>query len=321
MKRIGILIISVLTLASCSNKKSENSIYSLIVSKDGKVIEETYFNGKTENDLVNVQSVTKSIISLLIGIAIDEGYIINEDVKIHTYFPEESALFDEDKRKITIKHLLNHTSGLYWNGYKEHNPFLKSQNPIKYVLKKELKDLPGQTYNYNSGGTHILSAIIEKATGMTTLQFATEKLFLPLQISDLDWEKLNDDISDGAGFGLSMKPIDLIKIGELLLNNGSYNGENILSNKWCDKSMDNQEKKETEWGIRNSKHGYGWYFATLNENDIYYAMGYGGQFIFVIPEKQMVIVSTHNSDTPNGIEQQADFIINSLPALLEKYDS
>lgn len=321
MRKIGIILVIALTLVRCSTKKSENSIYSLIISKDEKVLKESYFSGKTKNDLVNVQSITKSVVSLLIGIAIEEKYLQSEDIPIYTFFPKDSALFSEDKKKITLKHLLNHTSGLKWDGYKEHNSFLKSPNPTKYVLEKELVALPGQTYNYNSGGTHLLSVIIEKVTDKTTLEYANENLFQPLLIETLDWKKLNDGIYDGAGFGLSMKPIDLVKIGELLYNNGSYLETDVLSKTWIEKSKDNNEKLETKWGLRNSKHGYGWYSATINEIEIYYSMGYGGQFILVIPAKKMVIVSTHNSDTPNGIGQQVDFIKNYLPSILDKYDS
>lgn len=320
MKKIGILLSITIALTTCLSEKSEHNIYALIVSKDGKVVKENYFNGKTENNLMNVQSVTKSIVSILIGIAIDEGYIESEDVPVYTFFPEDSILFDGNKNKITIKHLLNHTSGLSWDGYNEHESFIKSKNPISYVLTKKLVDIPGHIYNYNSGGAHILSAIIEKATGMTTLQFATVKLFQPLGISEIEWNKLNDSIYDGAGFGLSMKPIDLIKIGELMLENGSYKGVNVLSKNWIEKSESNIEKMPTQWGIRNSKHGYGWYSARIQETEIFYAMGYGGQFIFVIPSKKMVIVAMHNSDTPNGIEQQVDFIKDSFPLILNEYD-
>jgi len=306
-----------LVILSCSSQQSENNIYALLIANEEKTIEDSYFNGKRPTDLMNVQSVTKSILSILVGIAIDKGYIANEDTPILNYFPEESDLFDGKKKEITIKHLLNHTSGLHWEGYKEHADFLQSQNPVKYVLEKEMEQVSGEKYNYNSGGTHLLSAILTKVTDKTTLEFAKEVLFEPLHIDSLHWSTLKDGIYDGAGFGLSMYPKDLIKIGKLVLNNGTIDGTQIISQKWIRKSFDNSEKKETRWGIRKSKHGYGWYSATYNEREVLYAMGYGGQFIFIIPSKKRIIVALHNSDTPTGIQQQVDFISETFPELIK----
>lgn len=303
----------------CSGLQSEQNIYALLVAKNSIIVEESYFNGKSPTDLLNVQSVTKSVISLLIGIAIEQGYIPNEDVPIHTFFPDNSEWFVGEKSNITIRHLLNHTSGLDWKGYPEHTEFINSQNPVGYVLLKELENIPGEKYNYNSGANHILSVIITKTTGRTTLKFANEMLFEPLQIEKIKWEKLNDGIYDGAGFGLSLLPRDLIKLGELVLAKGNIDDVQIISEVWMDKSFDLSEKKATNWGIRNSKHGFGWYAANYNTVDVFYAMGYGGQFIFIIPSKDFVLVSNHNADTPNGIRQQINFITERWPELLEKY--
>ncbi len=319
MKKIALLFLLIISVSGCSTNKSEQNIYALIVSKDGIIKEEKYFNGKSETDLMNVQSITKSILSLLIGIAIDSGQIENEEIPIYTFFPEYVDLFDSNKKQITIRHLLNHTSGLNWKGYKEHDSFLASQDQIKFILQKELVEDPGQVYNYNSGGTHLLSAIIEKATGESTMQFAQDKLFLPLEIFEINWDKLNDGFYDGAGFGLEMRPLDLVKIGALILNNGLYDGERVISSNWINKSININAKKETKWGIRNSLHGYGWYIANYQGEEITYSMGYGGQFIFILPTKNLVIVTSHNTDTLRGIGQQVAFIKHTLPEILSRY--
>ena len=315
IKKISTFLFSLL-IFSCSSQQSENNIYALLIANNDTLIEESYFNGKTPTALMDVQSITKSILSLLVGIAIDKEYIANENVPILTYFPEESELFTGKKKEITIKHLLNHTAGLNWKGYLEHEDFLQSQDPVKYVLAKEIENTPGEKYNYNSGGTHLLSVIISKVTGKTTLDFAKEVLFKPLQIDSLNWSKLNDGIYDGAGFGLSMNPKDLIKIGQLMLDNGNIGGNQIISQNWIRKSFDVSEKKATNWGIRKSKHGYGWYSAVNDEREIFYSMGYGGQFIFIIPSTKKVIVCLHNADTSAGIQQQVDFLSGTLPELI-----
>lgn len=118
-----------------------------------------------------------------------------------------------------------------------------------------------------------------------------------------------------------MRPIDLMKIGQLLENKGSWNGTTIVSEKWIEKLFDEKEKSETQWGLRNSKHGFCWYKSELKGIPIDYGMGYGGQFIILSPDKKLIIVTTHNHNTPNGIEQQMKFLNGKLPKLIEKYGS
>ena len=321
MKKNIIVLIGLFIFAGCSNEHSENSISSLLISKNNIIVKEEYFNGKKETDKLNVQSITKSIISILVGIAIEEGFIENEETSISEYFKEESLLKDKNKKRITIKHLLNHTSGLKWDGYLDHDGFSKSNNPQNYVLQKEMIETPGEIYNYNSGGTHLLSIILTKSTGLSTFEFANKHLFEPLNFETIKWDKLNDGFNDGAGFGLSMHSKDLIKIGQLLLNKGRFNEIQVIPNKWINKTYNESLKKDTKWGLRKSKHGYGWYSKMKGEKQILYAMGYGGQFVLIIPAENLVVVSTHNHDTPDGIKQQIDFLQGTFPQLMNEYGS
>lgn len=315
-KIIGLLLILVCT--ACNSDQSEKSINSIFVLKDKQLVKEEFYNGSKKGDLVNIQSVTKSIISLLVGIAIDKGLIKSEEVTIHHYFPEELQSNDQ-KKKITIAHLLNHTSGLEWNGYLEHENLLKSSAPSKYILQKKMVADPGELYNYNSGGTHLLSIILNKATGQTTKEFAEQHLFQTLHFDPVKWEKLEDGFHDGTGIGLHLNPQDLIKIGQLLLDNGKKDNLQLISSEWIGKSFDQELKSDTKWGLRKSKHGYGWYSKTQGGEQILYSMGYGGQFILIIPSEEIVIVATHNHDTQNGIEQQVDFLKETLPKLLIEF--
>ncbi|EZH72118.1 hypothetical protein ATO12_24590 [Aquimarina atlantica] len=300
----------------------ENDIYSVLVSKNNQIVFEEYYNGKTSENVSNVQSLTKGIMSILIGIAIDKKFITSENETIDTYFVDEfKTIKDERKKTITIKHLLNQTSGLSWKGFLEHQNWINSENPIAFVLQKKLEHTPGETYNYNTGATHLLSAILNKSTGKTTLEFANENLFNTLGISTVNWEKRNDGHYDGGGLGLEMKPGDLLKIGQLLENQGTYSSIEIVSKSWIEKLFDVNEKLATDWGLRNSKHGFCWYEADLNGDRINYGMGYGGQFIIIVEDKNLVIVTTHNHDTPNGIKQQIKFLNRKLPLLIEKYSN
>ncbi|THV61032.1 class C beta-lactamase-related serine hydrolase [Flagellimonas alvinocaridis] len=308
---------------TANNVSIENNYsYAILVSKNGELVFEEYYNQKTKDSLCNVQSLTKGIMSVLIGIAVDKGYIKSVDEPIVNYFPTEfETLSDSNKRSITIKHVLNQTSGLAWKGYLEHGAWLQSEDPIGFVLKKPLLNAPGTTYNYNSGATHLLSAIISRTTGISTAAFANKVLFTPLRIDEVDWQRRNDGHYDGSGLGLKMKPMDLMKIGLLLENKGRHNGVSLISETWVNTLFDPIEKKPTQWGLKNSSHGYCWYKATLNGDLIDYGMGYGGQFIIMVPAKKLIVVSTHNHDTPNGIEQQIEFLNVRLPKLIDRYGS
>lgn len=336
LKILFILIAFTITLASCEEDRKqakeeetlspentsskEDYIFSTIVSKNDKIVLEEYYNGKSKDSLCDVQSLTKGLMSILIGIAIDKEYIQNVDEPIQEYFPDEfKNLSDQKKAKITIRHLLNQTSGLAWKGYLEHEVWLNSEDPIAFVLEKDLEHNPGEMYNYNSGATHLLSAILTKASGKSTLDFAKEYLFSDLNINTLNWQKRNKGHYDGSGLGLQMLPIDLMKIAQLLVNNGTWEGKQLVSKVWIQRLFDAQEKSPTKWGLPNSKHGFCWYQTEWQGNTVDYGMGYGGQFIIMIRSEELLLVATHNHDTANGIDQQIKFLKLELPKLIEKY--
>jgi len=309
------------TERNIENDRPDNYyIYSTIIAKKGEILSQTYYNGKSADSLCNIQSLTKSIMSVLIGIAIDKGHIKNENETIAAYFPEElKNVADDRKKSITIKHLLNQTSGLAWRGHLELGPWRASKNPIAFVLTKNMEAGPGAKYNYNSGATHLLSVIISKATGMPTKAFAAKHLFRPLGLGDMDWEIRNDGYHDGSGLGLSMRPIDVMTIAQTLENNGVWKDKRILSENWIEKMFNDKLKSKTNWGLRNSKHGYCWYKAEYNGLLIDYGMGYGGQFIVIVPKKELVIVATHEHDIMEGIAQQKYFLMEELPLILGQY--
>ena len=294
--------------------------YALLIKKKGTTVFEKYYNEADKTKLCNVQSLTKSIMSLLVGIAIDQGKIPNEDQYIQGYFPNIfAALKDERKQQIAIKDLLNQTAGLEWKGYKEHGTWLESETPNRFVLTKQLLTRPGKAYFYNSGATHLLSPILAKATGKSVLEFAQENLFTPLGITNVKWEVRKDGNHDGSGLGLWMKAEDLLKIGQLVLNKGNWNGQQIIAEQWIEKSLNPDLKLKAAFGLPRSKHGYCWYSTERNGLQMHYGMGYGGQFIFLFPSEDLVIVTTHNHDTADGIDQQVQFLTNYLSGLVKNY--
>lgn len=321
---LGFLLLFIF-MTSCKEKitsleqiSNEKEVFSAIVVKDGKTLFNQYYNGKTENDLLNIQSETKSIMAILTGIAIDSGFIKSVNQPISDFFPQILSDEDATKKEITIRHLLNQTSGLKDFEYPELEKWITDTNPSNLFIEQPMVSKPGTTYEYNTAGVHLLSVIISKATQMETATFADITLFKALNITNYKWEKLNDGYHDGGGLSLWMKTNDLVTIGQLLLNKGQINNTQVVSKQWVTQLFSNENKLKSPWGIRKSLHGFCWYSTEYNGQKLNYAMGYGGQFILIFPDLNSVIAVNHNHDTANGIEQSNIFIENYLPLLFAK---
>ncbi|AXT18975.1 class C beta-lactamase-related serine hydrolase [Flavobacteriaceae bacterium AU392] len=315
MKRIIELLVILICFQSCGQNKSDrysasnskgyyplelenvyktarniNNIKSLLVNHNHKLIAEEYFKRYSSDSLDHVRSVTKSVIASLIGIAIDKGIIGGVDESISIYLSETS----KEKEAIKIKHLLSMTSGLEWNENgrnSEYNKWVTSNNEFNYVLDKPIIHEPGSVWNYNSGGMHLLSAILTKASGMSTLQFAKKYLFSPIGITDLRWEQHADGFYNG-GAGLELKPKDMMKFGELYINKGKFNRKRIISERFI-KDATKQQQPPNLFGS-NEGYGYGWWIGEGNGVSGFMAQGYGGQTILIVPKQKIIIVTTYN---------------------------
>jgi CubicO group peptidase (beta-lactamase class C family) len=242
-----------------------------------------------------VQSVTKSVISALVGIALEDGCIKSLDDPIWDYLPGRTpAENDPLKREISLEHLLTMSSGFEW--IDGQTPIWTSADWIQFVLDQPMASPPGTVWNYNSGNAHLLSAIIQNACGQNTLEVAREKLFTPLGITEFTWETDPQGIPNG-GWGLSMLPRDMAKIGLLYLNDGVWDGQQILPAEWITASTQRyfQVPKPLEpWDLY---YGYTWWLH--GDGSYYAAHGRGGQFIYVLPEQGMVVVFTRDVNTPD----------------------
>ncbi|MBO9129230.1 serine hydrolase [Bacillus sp. 165] len=240
-----------------------------------------------------INSITKSILATLIGIALDRGYIEHIHVPIKKYFPRLPSA----KESLTLYHLLTMSTGEEWdefgNGVRFPSNFVRSKHWVNYVLKRPIVEAPGTAMNYNTGSSHLLSAILQQVTGVSASQFAKQVLFEPLSITEYEWEQDPQGITVG-GFGMKMKPLDLLKIGLLYLHNGVWQGNQIISHDWIQQS--------TRPMFTTYKHigSYGFHWWVLDKKvflipfDVYFAMGYAGQYIIVIPEAELVAVITAN---------------------------
>lgn len=273
----------------------KNKILSCLILKDSNIIFQYYKNKKISDTLQKINSCTKSFTGALMGICLDKGLIPDVHTPIVEYFGDY-LVKDPDIRKmdITIYHLLTMSTGFYWPEFGRWNcfaPMVYSNDIIRYILSQELETAPGEKMNYNSGCSHLLGAIIQQVAKCRTEDFANEVLFKPMNIFDYKWYE-NQGYNLSAD-GLRLKTVDMIKLGYLYLNHGNYKNRQLLSPAWIDESV--RPIFHTYDGIGN--YGYQWWISSYNsiENNkisFYFALGYMGQFIIVIPALQMVIAMT-----------------------------
>ena len=268
-------------------------IASLLIVRNGFLVAENYFSGgQSKDEAYSIRSITKSFVSALIGIALKENYIDSLNQRILDFFPEYVTQ-DMDARKfdITIKHLLTMKAG--FDRDENVDPLFDANSHwIKDTIELPLMNDPGDTFCYSTMGTHLLSGIITKATGMSTLSFAEEYLCEPLQISIRVWDQDPQGVYFGGG-SMDLTPRDMARFGTLYLMHGSLDGIQILPPEWIEASIRNYTGEERTWGVLEEfGYGYLWWLGKIHDHRIYFAIGYAGQYIINIPDLDMVIVTT-----------------------------
>lgn len=272
---------------------------SVVVVRRGYIVFEEYPNpsyGPQDKHLL--YSVTKSFTSALIGIAIEEGFIESVDQKVVDFFPERSiANLDARKQSLTLEHLLTMSCGFEWEGPDDHlhtwGDANRSGNPVQFMLDQPMASDPGTGWVYNGGCSHLLSAILTKTTGESTLAFARKHLFGPLGITDVRWPRDPQGIYYG-GQDIWLTPRDMAKFGQLYLNNGAWGGEQIIPAEWVARSA--------ETHLFHWVGGYGYQWWTFPQSSIYYASGAYEQRIYVAPGLDMVVVFTSDNKT-SGLKE------------------
>ncbi len=265
---------------------------SLLVSRRGEVVLERYFQGARAGQLANIKSASKSVISALVGIAVAKGLIKGIDRPIVEYFPELLKDSEPRKRTITIEDLLSMRSGLDSTSGRNYGAWVTSRNWVRYVLNRPLTDEPGTRIEYSTGSSHLLSAILTKATGLSTWQFAQQELARPLGFSLARWPQDPQGIFFG-GNEMLMTPRQMVSFGELYADAGRFGDHQLLPKSWIDRTF--VSRGRSRWGS-DREYGYAWWIRELGGRDTFYAWGYGGQFIFVVPSLELVIVTTSRSD-------------------------
>ncbi|TIP27391.1 MAG: serine hydrolase [Mesorhizobium sp.] len=295
------------TMLAASDRQN---LHSVVVVRRGKLVYEAYTAGsdyKWGTDLGVVtydatmqhdtRSVSKSVVSLLFGIALDRKLLTGIDMPVLLFFPDYADLKTPQRERILLRHLLTMTAGFAWNedtawasDANTERKMYESPDPYRYVLERPVIYDPDERWQYNSGATALLGAVLKKSAGEPLRDFAKDALFDPLQIRDFEWMAMKNGDAI-AGGGLRLRPRDMAKIGQLVLNGGEWQGRRIVSETWVKEST-----KPRFEGWNPMRYAYQWWAGTSKSADRTFdwtaAVGLGGQRIFIVPALDLVVVTT-----------------------------
>lgn len=306
-------------------ERSFKDITSVVLIKDGQVVIEEYFNGANRNTLHNTRSVTKSVIGTMLGIAIDQQYISDENQTLEQFYPiRDFKNFSESKAKVSLKNLLTMNSDFDGNDQDYESPgneenMYPSENWVQFLL-----DLPTQVnrknrWQYFTGGTVLLGDIVDKKTPNGLEMFAQKHLFTPLKITEYKWQYTPQGVANTAG-GLALRSLDLAKFGQLYSNHGQWNNKAVVSKEWVERSLAAQLSRTTP----DSTQAYGYLFwndimQVGDESfDVSYSSGNGGNKIYIIKELSIVVVITATAyNRPYAHPQAKEILLKHIiPAIL-----
>jgi CubicO group peptidase (beta-lactamase class C family) len=265
-------------------------LHSLLVSRRGELVLERYYNGARAARPANIKSASKSIVSALVGIAIVRRLIPAVETPIVTWVPELTKDRDHAKRTITIEDLLTMRSGLETTSNRNYGTWVQSRNWVQHALTRPLLSEPGTEMEYSTGNTHLLSAILTKTTRVSTWQFANQALAAPLGFTLARWPQDPQGIYFG-GNDMLLTPRQMLAFGELYLSRGRVKRRQIVPESWIEQSF--VPRGRSYWS--DQQYGYGWWIRELGGHRAYYAWGFGGQYIFVVPDLDLVVVTTSAS--------------------------
>jgi CubicO group peptidase (beta-lactamase class C family) len=273
---------------------------ALIIARHGEIEAERRYRGPALDAAANVKSVSKSILSALVGIAIHQGHLEGIDQPIAPFFQRYIPPDDDPaKQRITVGHLLSMQSGLERTSGANYGRWVTSSNWVRHAVTRPMVAEPGTTRIYSTGNSHLLSAILTHATGGSTHAFARQHLAEPLGIRIPPWLADPQGIYFG-GNEMLVSPRGLVRFGELYRNHGRMDGRQIVPEEWVRESL--QPRGASRW--TGEHYGYGWFLSSVRGHPMFYAWGYGGQFVFVIPALELTVVTTSDPD----VQRERDHI-------------
>ena len=301
-------------------------VHSIIILRNDKIIFEKYYSSYGRYDLHPLGDATQSVTSTVFGVAIKQGLLNSLSTNIIQYFPQYPQYFDDipQKDRITLRHLLSHTSGLWWNEWSasydspENDAYAMSQSEdwVKFILAKPMIQEPGATFNFNSGNAILLAPILNTLSGIDFESYTEQELFKRIGIEDWKWEKIPGG-EVNTSWGLHLRPMDFARIGYLYLKNGQWNGDSIFTETWS-------QRASIPRAFVSSYYNYGlhwWLFTNqadavrqLYPNDVFFAWGNSGQHLYIVPHLQLVVVVSAGELSPEYavVEIMRDYIIPSI---------
>jgi CubicO group peptidase (beta-lactamase class C family) len=265
---------------------------SLLVARHGKLVAENYFGGASSATVFDLRSVTKSVVSMLTGIAIQNGSLPNIDATVGAYIDAPYSL-DAGDRAVSVRQLLTMSSRYQWNenSADDYNLWVLSTDHVQFLLDRRQTD-PAGTFTYNSAAVNLLGQVLQDAVAKPLPDFATEALFQPIGITSVRWEELEPNMVN-AGSGIKMTATDLLRFGQLLLQRGRSASRQVVPESWIDAGTTPQFNWREQYGAqRGTTYGYLWWVAQPPATVATFAWGYGGQFAYVVPSLDLVVVAT-----------------------------
>lgn len=319
-----------------------NNVHSVIVYQDGELEAEWYFAGADErlgsrlgrvefnsDRLHDVRSVSKSVVSLLVGIAIHEGAILSEDDTLERYLPDYADLLTAERANIRLRDLLSMSSGLKWDewsysyGDTRNDEYMMNQSAdrVRYTLSREMEATPGQRFRYSGGDVEVAAAVLARATGVPLSTYAQYKLFQPLGITQYEWVELRG--TPMAAAGLRLRPMDMAKIGRMMLDRGRFDGVQVVAESWVTNSLSRKVSvgvgsyvgTNSPCTARMIEYGYYWWLHPDCAPPFVEANGNGGQRISIYERSRLVIVTTagmYGSTESGNVDRLKDDVVTVL---------
>jgi CubicO group peptidase (beta-lactamase class C family) len=263
---------------------------SLLVARNGQLVLERYFGRTNAETPFDVRSVTKSVVATLTGVALSEGTLPSLDATVGQYVAAPYAL-DAGDGAITVRQLLTMTSGYAWDDDRDYNPWILSNDHVQFLLDRPRSGAPG-VFTYNSAATHLLGVALQTATRTPLPVFADDRLFHPIGVSSARWEALEGGTVNG-GSGIELTARDLLRFGQLLLQEGRSGAREVVPASWIAEMTAPRFSWRNRYGAQSGvTYGYLWWVADSAPTPAFFAWGYGGQFVYVVPSLQLVVVTT-----------------------------
>ncbi|MFH2055323.1 MAG: serine hydrolase [bacterium] len=287
--------------SALAEAKATGFVDGLVIVRNGYPVAEAYYNGFDKSRPHNVMSVSRSFLSAITGIALDDGDLDSLGERVLPFFPEYIySEIDTLKYDITVAHLLTMRMGMRGEAddeYAEYWRLYNSDNWIKATIESPLEYTPGERMSYNTFQTHLLAGVITKATGMSLLTYSNQRLFEPLKITVDAWEQDPQGYYFG-GNSMYFTPQEMALLGWLYLNNGRLYNRQLVPAAWVELTLSPSTDftHPNEWGeFKNYNYAYLWWLAEIGGYEVFMAYGYGGQFVVVFPDLSLVVVSTAKS--------------------------